>query len=342
MASEKSIVSKLEIRTLVRGKYNLQIQNIKRIDSGSANIYYLQDINHNEFILKEFQSKYNKEKLKYESVVNKLLIKKGFPTSEIIPCSNGEYVWEFKNRAFHLQEYASGITYSQNEAPKWLLDQSIVALAKIHELLKVLPKLPEGLPKSKWNEGSINKKKEKVKKLIVSYNKLDQSCPLHSRALEDLKYKLKTISKIINPKIEFDKLTVKNTHGDFNINQIICKNNSISSIIDFSAVHSLPIGWEIIRSFTYAHSKSKSGEIHLPDFIEYVKRYKEFSDINSYDIISMPMLYYAQLSRSVYGYKEYLNSKNQSLLEFTIWRTDLRMFLERNMEKLQYELSLIS
>ena len=52
------------------------------------------------------------------------------------------------------------------------------------------------------------------------------------RDLEEKINMIKDISKE-NVFIDTKKLTIKNTHGDFNVLQFIYKNNHINSVIDF-------------------------------------------------------------------------------------------------------------
>ena len=49
-----------EIINYIKNSYDLDIIKVIKIDRGSANIYLL---NNNEYILKEFQSKYSKEQI---------------------------------------------------------------------------------------------------------------------------------------------------------------------------------------------------------------------------------------------------------------------------------------
>lgn len=62
---------------------------------------------------------------------------------------------------------------------------------------------------------------------------------------------------------------------------------------------------------------------------------------NSYDIKMMPYLYYYHLTRSKFGYREYiLSSQNnrEELLQFAFWRTTMCRWLDKNVDVLSYEL----
>ena len=49
----------------------------------------------------------------------------------------------------------------------------------------------------------------------------------------------------------------KNTHGDFNVLQLIYKNNHINSVIDFVSACNMPVVWELIRSYSYIDKNVK-------------------------------------------------------------------------------------
>lgn len=123
----------------------------------------------------------------------------------------------------------------------------------------------------------------------------------------------------IRKNINFDdmkKITVLNTHGDYNVLQFIYKDGKINSVIDFVSACQKPIVWELIRSYSYVDKDAKDGEFNLNTFIDYVKTFDKYIKLNKYDIKNMTYLYLIQILNSNYGYKQYLNNReNTSLLD---------------------------
>lgn len=77
------------------------------------------------------------------------------------------------------------------------------------------------------------------------------------------------------PTYEFDvnQFTCANTHGDFMITQLLCGENCINGVIDWTTACVHPIVWEIIRSYVYASPLCVNGEIDISDFTDYVRTY---------------------------------------------------------------------
>ena len=112
-------------------------------------------------------------------------------------------------------------------------------------------------------------------------------------------------------------------------------------MIDFSAACQLPAIWEIIQSYTYAEPKCAKAQIDTSNLKNYVLLYQEHAALSRYDLEMMPYMYYLQLVRSRYGYREYLICKSEnrkSLIEFGLWRTDMCRWLEKYAVDLSREL----
>ena len=134
---------------------------------------------------------------------------------------------------------------------------------------------------------------------------------------------------------KLDKLTIKNTHGDYNVLQFIYQGNKIKAVIDFASVTKMPIVWELIRSYSYIDRNAIDGEFDLNHFKKYVQEFCEFVPLNKDDIQCMPYIYLAQLLHSDYGYKQYFKDYSKvSLLEFGFFRTKLCKYLFSNASKI--------
>ncbi len=56
------------------------------------------------------------------------------------------------------------------------------------------------------------------------------------------------------------KLTQGNSHGDYNNFQLICSDNDIKSVIDFSGAAYVPLVWEVMRSYTYSAEECRNAK----------------------------------------------------------------------------------
>ena len=184
-------------------------------------------------------------------------------------------------------------------------------------------------------EKSIEKHYELLK---IINDKDDEEALKIKRDLEEKINMIKDISKE-NVFIDTKKLTIKNTHGDFNVLQFIYKNNHINSVIDFVSACKMPVVWELIRSYSYIDKNAQNGIFNLDTFTDYIKEFNKYVKLNEYDLKYMSYIYLIQLLSSTYGYKEYINNNvNVDLLKFGYFRTNICKYLFKNAENISNRL----
>jgi hypothetical protein len=228
-----------------------------------------------------------------------------------------------------------------NTAPEWLINNSAIFLGKIHKALMDYPKLEDDFGEKFFCDWNLNNSIEFYKNMIEKSGNIKNE-GFKLRIIEDLKFKLCILPIVANFKFDYNKFTVSNSHGDYSIVQMLCDTKEIINIIDFTDACSLPICWEIIRSYTYADPKCVNGNgIDIENLKGYIKLYLKHNSLSSYDLKMMPYLYYYQLTRSKFGYREYIlepTNNKEELLEFAFWRTNMCRWLDKNVESLSCEL----
>ncbi len=323
---EKSVFNNKTIKEVVKQKYNLIIKNVRKLDRGSANIYSL---NNDEYILKEFQSKYTQTEIEKEIKIINHLRDDGINVPEYIRTINNEYSFVYNGKVVIMQKFIEGYTLENNTGNYEQMIESATNLGKIIKSLKTLPfELPGNDISSWYSIDTFNESIEKHEKLLSLAKEQN-----NKKIISDLKSKIKML---INVRDNYDfkdmkKVTCLNTHGDYSLLQFIYKNGKINAIIDFASSCKMPIIWEVIRSYSYIDKKAKGGKININNLIDYVKEFNKYIELNKYDIKYMPYLYLVQLLSSTFGYKQYLNDSNKtSLLEFAYFRTNLCKYLYKN------------
>lgn len=333
---EKSVFkNKKEIINFVKEKYGINVTDIKIIDRGSANIYSL---NGDEYILKEFQSKYTKEEIEKEITIINHLKKDDIKVPSYIKTINDTYYSIYKNKVIIIQKFIDGYTLNRNEGNY----EQTIECAKVYGMIvKSLESLDILLPLNdlSFSKENLTKGIEKHQKLLELINdKKDDETLKIKKNLEEKIDMLKDISKK-NIFIDTKKLTIKNTHGDFNVLQFIYKNNHINSVIDFVSACRMPVVWELIRSYSYIDKDVKNGIFNLDTFNDYIKEFNKYVKLNEYDLKYMSYIYLIQLLSSTYGYKEYINNnENIELLEFAHFRTNICKYLFNNAENISTRL----
>jgi Ser/Thr protein kinase RdoA (MazF antagonist) len=333
---EKSVfTNKKETINFIKEKYGINVTNIKIINRGSANIYSL---NGDEYILKEFQSKYTKEEIEKEITIINHLKKDGIKVPSYIKTINDTYYSLYKDKVIIIQKFIEGYTLDRNEGNY----EQTIECAKVYGMIvESLENLDILLPLNdlSFSKENLTKGIEKHQKLLELINDKDDEETLKiKRDLEEKINMIKNISKE-NILIDTKKLTIKNTHGDFNILQFIYKNNHINSVIDFVSACRMPVVWELIRSYSYIDKDVKNGIFNLDTFTDYIKEFNKYVKLNDYDLKYMSYIYLIQLLSSTYGYKEYINNnENIELLEFAHFRTNICKYLFNNAENISNRL----
>ena len=329
---EKSVfINKKEIINFVKEKYRINVTNIKIINRGSANIYSL---NNDEYILKEFQSKYTKEEIEKEITIINHLKKDDIKVPSYIKTINDTYYSLYKDKVIIIQKFIEGYTLDRNEGNY----EQTIECAKVYGMIvKSLENLDILLPLNdlSFSKENLTKGIEKHQKLLELIDDKDDEETLKiKKNLEEKMDMLKDISKR-NIFIDTKKLTIKNTHGDFNVLQFIYKNNHINSVIDFVSACKMPVVWELIRSYSYIDKDVKNGIFNLDTLTDYIKEFNKYVKLNDYDLKYMSYIYLIQLLSSTYGYKEYINNnENIELLEFAHFRTNICKYLFNNAENI--------
>nr|MBP3259189.1 phosphotransferase [Bacilli bacterium] len=315
-----------ELIIYVKNNYDLDVTKVTKIDRGSANIYSL----NNEYILKEFQSKYSKEEIEKEIAVINHLISFGIKVPEYIKTKRNTFDDVYKDKTIIIQKYIAGDTLENN---KGTYEQTIECAEYYGRIVDALKTLPIELPDSdlsSWYskesfEGSI-KKHEDLLSMLDENNEIDK------RIREDILEKIEMIKEVESYDFsQMKNLTVLNTHGDYNVSQFIYKDGKINAVIDFVSACKMPVVWELIRSYSYIDKDAINGNFNLDTFVEYVKTFNKYIKLNEYDIKYMPYIYLVQILNSNFGYKQYLyNRDNRKLLDFGFFRTNLCRYLFKN------------
>lgn len=240
---EESVFNEEKIKNIVYELYGIVVNEVMKLDRGSANIYVLND---KEYILKEFQSSYSKNEIMLEIDIINHLRKDNIPVPEYIKTRNNEYYFEYEGRVVIIQKYIDGFTMKSNSGSYDQMIESADFLGKIVLSLKSFHELPS-------NDLIECTSKSSILESIDKINKLKNSVSKDSKIYNDLNDKVMMLQDILSnvDLKDIDKLTVMNSHGDYSVLQFIYKDDRINAIIDFASASRVPIVWEIIRSYSY-------------------------------------------------------------------------------------------
>ncbi|MBI9011551.1 MAG: phosphotransferase [Clostridiales bacterium] len=273
--------------------------------------------------------------LEAEPDICKYLNDHDFKVSTFEKSVEGKYVVCFEQEIFSLQRYFEGRIYPFNETPDWLMVESAKKLGSIHELMKNYHQLDIGIGTSFFEyKRSQNTLHSYLNTLEIAKQKNDVEI------IEDLEFRIDLIKRYNFDDICLEDFTCLNTHGDYNVSQIICSDNKIEAIIDWTSACVHPIVWEIMRSFVYAEPTCKDGKIDIDKLIKYIKAYLTNGALTKKDIELMPKLFFYQITVcDYYGlfYNDVILNK-QIMLHHAIFSTKLMRWFDDHIDSLVHNL----
>lgn len=324
MPEQKSVLTTAAIKSILGINYDLAVSEVSPLEYGSANCFCVSGRN-SMYFLKEYQNRFTDSDLKRETGLVDYLIKQNYPTAEIIPTLFGDLYFRYEGRFILLQKYIYGKTYIKQRLPHHLLMESAGWLGKLHRILRHYNLPCEMDPK--WLKSFCSRKIAEEYDHLLEALEMQKDDRFYEHIKRDVRYKKELADQISDSNGYYDGITYCATHGDYSCFQYICDDDHIIAVIDFSSAKTLPVVWEIIRSYVQSSDSCKNGiRFNIDDFCKYVSRYLDYAPLNEKDLTAMPYVYLNQLLRSQYGYKEYLITKTENkdeLIQFAFWRTDI-------------------
>lgn len=267
--------------------YGIDIDSVEMSDYGAGSLTYFVSCKEQKYVVK-YASENAMNHPEIEPEVCAHLLKKEIPVCQFVENRQGNVISIDENgRRFHVQRFIAGTVYDYNHAPKWLMQESVQMLAKIHAALKDFPDLPVGIGadffKCRTPEATRNGYQVTLQKAIANGDVL---------IAEEIRSNMRILEHFPPYKFDMDQFTCTNTHGDFMITQLICGENRINGVIDWTTACVHPIVWEIIRSYVYASPLCANGEMDIADFLDYVRAYLAVGTLNSYDLENMAQMFF--------------------------------------------------
>ena len=333
MGIEKTKLSNEKIKNILKKYYNIEANNISKIERGTSNIFKI-EATQNKYILKEFISKRKKETIIKEIEIINFLQKRNINVPIYIKTIDNNYYIENEDRIIIVQEFIDGYTIENNTGDYNQVIECANILGKLTKELSKYPELSEENIIEKYF--SKNRVHTAIEKMEDLKNNLKKDNIYKEQIQKDINYRIK-ILKEMEENFDFSiiqKLTMLNSHGDFCSQQLIYRDNKEPVIIDFEKAKKMPIVWEVIRSYSYIDK-----EFNIEHLVDYFKEFIKYIQLNQYDLEYASYIYLIQLASSTYGYKEYNEDFCQEeLLQFAFYRTNLCKILYENLEKISLKL----
>lgn len=343
MALEKTVLNEAKICELLEQHYDICVVEIQKLAIGSANCYRIFD-GCKYYFLKEFQRAFSEETVIREACLVQYLSDANIPVARFFKTATGAYAFSYQNHVICLEEYIDGQAYGYDDLPKHLLPSIAQMLGKLHFTMRDYP-LPTDMGEKWLASYSADILIEQYDVLLEEVNRRNKTEKLE-QIKSDLEYKKLLAVRCEEYKKYYTGVTYSATHGDYQGCQLVFDGDEIKAVIDFSSACTLPVTWEIMRSFVQSSRECREKvTIDIAAFCEYVRAYMNYFPLSKTDLQSMPYVYLFQLARSKYGYPQYLNTASEDregLLQFAFWRTDMCRVIEKRAEEISNELLKLS
>ena len=267
--------------------YGFEIDSVEMSNNGAGSLVYFVTANKQKYVVK-YASDNEINHPELEPELCEYLRKRGIPASHFVKNIQGSSLSIDENgRRFHIQDFIEGVVYSYNEAPDFLLEKAPELLAKIHEVLEDFKELPEGIGENFFRY-------RRPENMIKSFQ---SSLEIATRNGDNENTdEIRDIMDILNhfPNYAFDvsAFTYGNTHGDYMISQLICADDSIKGIIDWTTACRHPLIWEVVRSYIFMAPECSDGRLNIDHFEHYLKIYMQKGKLNTYDIENAGRLFF--------------------------------------------------
>lgn len=260
------------------------------------------------------------------------LLDAGIPACRFLRNQDGRFISTDEiGRLFHVQAFIEGKTYGLNTAPSWLLTESAELLGRIHAALRDKRGLPDGIGRDFFRFMTPHSALASYQRSLEKARQLGDTASAAS-----LTWRMGLMERMPRLAFDLDQLTCQSTHGDYFISQLICRDQHIAAVIDWTTACVHPVVWELIRSYVYASPSCRDGEIDIPEFVRYVAAYRRCAPLTEADLRCMAPLFFYQLAVCDYYAQYYAsNAHNRHIyLHQAEFSTKLLMWLEMHMEEL--------
>lgn len=274
----------MDYKDLLQTHFNLEITELSLLDSHFGTEIYLAKTKHEKLFVKKLPSYMTQAS--NEKAVTDFLAGKGMKVPTLFTTNQNKSVLQLDDCLMTVQTFIEGKTLPLNTASHDFLKASAELLGKINFFLKDYPNLPLRFGKDFFDRAAAAQKckgyQDELKKLADCRDE---------RTKNDWANQIKHLNRISAFDINTAKLTYANSHGDYNISQIVVSGDALT-VVDWSSACRMPVCLEVITSYVFASPQSVNGSINPAELNEYIDSYSKYFPLNDYDIKMMPYVLY--------------------------------------------------
>lgn len=274
----------MDYKYYIENNFGVKINNLTLLDSHFGTDIFLAETENGKFIVKKLPIYMSN--VKNEGRVTDFLRQSGIKVPYFLKLGNGDCNLIVDDAQITVQEFIEGRTLSLNEATDVFLKTQIELLGKINNALIKFEDLPLRFDKNFFTKRNAKNKLKAYKKELKKVKSTNDF-----NVISKYEEQIKHLKKVASFKIDTSKLTYTNSHGDYNIRQIVIDNDELA-VVDWSSACKLPICLEIASSYAFASPKCADGSIDSNELIEYIRTYTKHFKLSKYDLECLPYVFY--------------------------------------------------
>lgn len=319
------------MNTLLKHQYGLDVLHAEHAAEGAGSDTWFVTCTQGKYVVK-YPAASEINHPEHEPELCQRLLDAGLPVCRFLRNIAGQFLsTDEQGRIFHVQAFVHGTTYALHTAPDWLLAESAALLGRIHTALRNDHSLPIGIGEGFFKHMTPEKARASYLRSLEKARALGDAS-----SAADLAWRIGLMEHLPPFTFDADHLTCQSTHGDYFLSQLICQDEHIAAVIDWTTACVHPVVWEIIRSYVYASPACANGEIDIQEFVRYVDAYRRHALLTPYDLQSMAPLFFRQLAVCDY-YAQYFASAAHNrhiYLHQASFSTKLLQWLEQHADAL--------
>lgn len=269
---------------LIESNYDLKVSYMKLLDKHFGTEIYVVDADTKRYIVKVLPLYF--ENIDNEGFVADYLYNHSHKVARLLKSRGGSYVIRAPEFQFTVQEYIEGSILPINSAPEWFLEKSADFLGKTTLTLKDYGPLPLRFGKDFFAADTAVRKKQQFISELEKAKKSE-----NQKTVSVWEEQIRHLERISEFRIDTDRLTYANSHGDFHIGQVIVQDNDIT-VIDWSSACRLPVCLDVITSYVFASPDCSEGAVDVEGLNTYIQTYTKHFPLTEYDIKAMPYVLY--------------------------------------------------
>lgn len=279
------------LEAMLQAQYGLHMEHAERSAAGAGSDTWFLRCTEGAYVLK-YPSASAINHPEAEPALCAFLRAHGIPACAFLKNRAGSCIsQDAEGRCFTVQRRFPGVTPDWNSASETLLLESAALLGRIHRVLQAYPALPVGIGVDFFAHMTLQRARESYRRsLEIAVRRGDDAIAA------ELAWRIGLTERFPAWTFDLEKLTCRNTHGDYFISQFLCENGHLTAVIDWTTACVHPVIWELMRSFVYGAPCCADGTIDRGLLERYLDAYSRDGTLRAYDRDNLERLYLYQIA----------------------------------------------